>query len=121
LVQAIAVLLLLFGMVTTSSRLFPGAWLILLGPKYKGLEGELVLALVGAQLALASGILFTMVIATQVTHGQWLQIPLGLGTQVAFLVSNGVKTTHDALLMNLLPPSAILALELALLVRVLSS
>ncbi len=119
--QTIAALLLFFGAVTASSWLFPGIWLALLGPKYGGLERELVIALAGAQLTVAGGIIFTMVIATRVTRGQWIQIPLGLGTQVAFLAANGLKSTHDALMMNLLPAVAVLALECGLLARVLSS
>lgn len=118
-VQVIAALLLVFAVVTVSTLIFPELWLAILGPNYKGLAGELVIAMAGAQLSVAGAVIYTMVIAMRVTRGQWLQIALGLGAQVAFLVVVGVKSTHDALLLNLVPAAAYVILQLGLLTHVL--
>lgn len=120
-VQVVAVLLLVFAAVTCSTLALPDLWLAILGPKYGGLSGELVIAMAGAQLSVAGAIIYTIVIATRVTRGQWLQIALGLGAQLGFLAVVGVNSTHDALMLNLVPAAAILLLECGLLTQVLIS
>lgn len=118
-VQVFAALLLVFAIVTVSTLIFPELWLAILGPNYKGLAGEMVIAMAGAQLWVAGAVVYTIVIATRVTRGQWLQIALGLGAQAAFLAVVGVNSTHDALLLNLVPAAAYVILQLGLLTRVL--
>lgn len=112
-----ALLAAMVALITGSAVWAPDLWLLLLGPNYGALSDELVLALAGAQLSVLGGLAYTVVIATGRTAGQWLQIPLGLGAQAAFLASVGVAGTHDALVLNLLPAATYLALQVALLAR----
>lgn len=118
-IQVIAVLIVAFSVVTASTLIWPDLWLAILGEKYKGLAGELVIAVAGAQLSLAGGVIYTMVIASRVTRGQWLQIALGLGGQVAFLASVGVNGTRDALMLNLIPAATLVISQCWLLAHML--
>jgi hypothetical protein len=119
-VQVTGMLLLGFGLVSGSTVVLPEAWLWILGPKYAGLSNELVIAILSAQLLVAGGILYTIVIATRQTRGQWLQIPLGLGAQAAFLAVQGVHGTQDALVLNLIPAATYILLQGGLLARILA-
>jgi O-antigen/teichoic acid export membrane protein len=108
-------------LVTLSSIVAPSAWLLVLGPQYRGLADQLVIALLGAQLSVIGATLYTVVIATGRTVGQWLQIPLGIGAQLLFLANIGVKGTEDALLLNLLPAATYAALQCGLLLHKLAT
>lgn len=108
-----------FAIVTASSILAPGAWLLVLGPQYDGLTSELTIALLGAQLSVAGAILYTIVIATGRTRGQWLQIAMGVGAQLTFLAIFDVKGTREALVLNLLPAATYAVLQCGLLIHVL--
>jgi len=116
-------LILIVGCVllTVSSIVAPSAWLLVLGPQYRGLADQLVIALLGAQLSVIGATLYTVVIATGRTVGQWMQIPLGIGAQLFFLVNFGVRGTEDALLLNLLPAATYAALQCGLLLHKLAT
>ncbi len=118
-IEVIAVLIVAFSAVTASTLIWPDLWLAILGDNYKGLADELVIALVGAQLSLAGGIIYTIVIASRVTRGQWLQIALGLGGQVLFLFALGVNNARDALMLNLIPAATMVISQCWLLAHML--
>lgn len=117
--QMLLILAVGFSAITLSSVAIPGLWLVILGPNYERLGSELVIALAGAQLSVAGAILYTMVIATRRTRGQWLQIPLGLGAQMAYLSFVQITATREALILNALPAATYLALQCGLLAYVL--
>ena len=119
--QVVAGLLAVCAFVTATTVLAPELWLAIIGPKYAALGGELIIAMAGAQLSVVGGVLYTVVIASRTTRGQWLQIGMGLGGQVAFLLLVGVHGTHDALLLNLIPAATYVALQCGLLLFVLVS
>ena len=119
--QMLLVLALGFTAVTASALVAPQAWLMVLGSKYESLSGELVLALVGALLSLIGATLYTMVIATRRTRGQWLQIAIGAGAQAIFVSMFGINNTRDALVLNMIPAAAYAALQMGLLIHILLS
>lgn len=119
--QVIALLFLVIAIITSSTLILPDFWLAILGQNYRSLDDELVLAMAGAQMSIAGAVIYTLVIATRVTSGQWLQIVLGLIAQVVFLWIVGVETTHEALMLNLVPATVYLILQLGLLARILFS
>jgi O-antigen/teichoic acid export membrane protein len=119
--QVVAVLASACFAITVSAVALPQAWLALLGANYAGLEEELLIALAGAQLSTVTIVLYTMVIATRRTEGQWLQIPFGLAVQAAFVLTHGVGNTRDALILNVLPLTTSFAIECGLLAYVIAS
>jgi O-antigen/teichoic acid export membrane protein len=112
--------LALFGFSTTvlvSTFIVPAAWLLLLGPKYEHLTRLLPLAVATPLIVFLGGYVYTAVISRGDTQYQWLQVPLGLTSQVAFIVLFGVHGTREALVLSLLPAAAYLFLQLALFLR----
>ncbi len=114
-VQAASAAVAILALLTLSVYSFPKLWLLILGPNYQGLSDELLLAMAGAELSILGGLVYTLVIATRVTHGQWWQIVVGLSAQFAFILFVGVRTTSDALLLNLIPSATYLVLQCTLL------
>jgi len=110
-----------FALITISALIAPGAWLAILGASYRGLEGELAIALAGAQLAVAGAALYTIVIATGRTQWQWLQIALGLVSQLTYVALVGVDGTRQALILNLIPAAVYLVLQAGLLAYILTT
>lgn len=110
-----------FVAVTLSAVAWPNAWLMVLGSKYQGLEGELVIALVGAQLSVAGAMLYSIVIASGRTSGQWVQIFLGVGAQILFLATSEINSTRAALVLTLLPAVTYVALQGGLVTYVLAT
>lgn len=119
--QLVLLIIIGSGLVTASSILTPGIWLAILGENYSGLASELVIALTGAQLSVVGGILYTVVIATRRTQGQWLQIPLGLGIQIVYLMFVKIAGSQEALILNLLPAATYVVLQCSLLAHVILS
>lgn len=113
--QAILLLCMGSAVITLSGVLWPEAWVAILGPKYEGLASDLVLALIGAQLSVAGAMLYTIVIATRRTSGQWLQILLGVGAQLLFLAFADVNSTRAALILSMLPAATYVVLQIGLL------
>jgi hypothetical protein len=95
-------LILLSGMMI-STYLVPELWLFILGENYIDLTNELPLLMLCAVASLVSGTLYSIAISRGVTTRQsWAIVP-GLLGQIAFIALNGVSTTTDALLLNLIP------------------
>jgi O-antigen/teichoic acid export membrane protein len=112
------VLLVLSGIcagLTISTFLVPDWWLLLLGPSYFNLNSELRIAILGAQLSLLGSVIYTICIARGRTRGQWWQIVFGLGAQTLFLAVNGINTTFDALIFNMLPAGTYVLVQATLL------
>jgi O-antigen/teichoic acid export membrane protein len=107
--------------VTMTAIVFPGLWLMILGPNYSHLRDLMGIAVAGPLVALIGGTLYTIVIATGRTRHQWLQIPLGIGAQAAFLALNGLSGTADAIILIYLPAVSYLLLQCALLLWVLNT
>ena len=118
-IQTLTAVVAILIVVTLSVHYFPEPWLAILGPNYKGLTRELPIAMIGMQLSVLGGIVYTIVIATKNTRRQWWQIVFGMGGQLIFIYSIGVQTTVDALLLNLIPAAAYFLLQCGLLVGIL--
>ena len=99
----------------------PEWWLFVLGEKYAGLERELPLAILGALLTLIGGSLYTMVIARNITRGQFWYIVVGIVSQFMFISIFSVQTTFDALILNMLPSVGYIVIQSILLLRVFSN
>jgi O-antigen/teichoic acid export membrane protein len=117
----IAMLFAFCLVIMISAYLVPGWWLFVLGEKYAGLQRELPLAIVGPLLTLLGGSLYTMVIARNVTRGQFWYIIVGIASQLMFISKFSVQTTFDALILNMLPSVGYIVMQSILLVRVLSN
>ena len=85
-----------------SAFVLPEWWLFILGAKYAGLKKELPFALLVSLFLLLSGTLYTMVIARKSTVGQSWMIASGILIQLLFIGMNGIRTTFDALILNVL-------------------
>ncbi len=85
-----------------SAFVLPEWWLFILGAKYAGLKKELPFAVLVPLFLLLSGTLYTMVIARKSTVGQSWMIASGILIQLLFIGMNGIRTTFDALILNVL-------------------
>ena len=103
------------ALVMVSAFVLDDWWVLILGSQYGQLQGLIPLAIAGCLITLAGGTVYTLVIATKFTRYQWLQIPLGLGTQLMVMFWSGVHTTGDALLITYAPAASYLMLQLMLL------
>jgi O-antigen/teichoic acid export membrane protein len=115
-----AVLLVFCLVIMISAYWVPGCWLFVLGEKYAGLGRELPLAIVGPLLTLLGGSLYTMVIARNITRGQFWYIVVGIASQLVFISVFSVRTTFDALILNMLPSIGYILIQSILLLKVLS-
>ncbi|HUI44633.1 MAG TPA: hypothetical protein VLX29_08195 [Nitrospirota bacterium] len=97
----------------------PEWWLFILGGHYKGLTRELPLAILGSLLTLVGTTMYTMVIARNVTRGQYLYIIVSIVSQIMFISIFGIHTTIDALILNLLPAVAFIFIQSILLVKII--
>ena len=105
--------------ISATTIVFPNSWLLVLGANYHGLQNELVIAILGAELSVIGGLAYTIVIATGSTRGQWWQIAAGISAQVLFIGYLGVRNTHDALVLTALPAATFVIVQLALLTVIL--
>jgi hypothetical protein len=101
----------------TSGILFPHAWVLLLGAKYRSLAGWVPLALLTSMLWVLAGMLYSMLIARGVTRGQSWNIVVGTTSQLVFIRVHGVYDTADAVLLNVLPAASQFFVQVLLLVR----
>jgi O-antigen/teichoic acid export membrane protein len=99
----------------------PKWWLFVLGASYSGLSDELPIALVGALFSLAGATTYTMVVSRNNTHGQYWTIVSGLVGQLAFIIFHGVRSTSDALMLNIVPLMAYAATQVVLLLRTVNT
>lgn len=102
-------------LVMASGWWFSDAWLFLLGPNYGHVRSLIPLALAGCLAVMLGSTVYSVVVATRHTRYQWLQIPLGLGSQAWVVLTLGVQSSHDALVLTYAPALSYLALQLALL------
>lgn len=110
----------LAGVVMISAFRAPNWWLLIVGAKYAHLTGELPIALATSLATLGGASLYVVVIARGRTGWQSLALVPCLGSQLAFLALNGVRTAADALILNFLPAFAyavVQAVFVVLLVR----
>lgn len=110
-----AAALVLCVLLIASAFLLPSAWLLILGPHYRDLAYLLPLAVGGPLVGFIGAFFYTAVISTGYTRFQWLQIPLGLGSQALFIVIHGVSNSADALILSWLPATLYAVLQLVIL------
>lgn len=96
--------LALFSVISmVSVFVVPRWWLLILGNNYSDLGVELPIAVMTALCILFGATIYTMVISRNTTQGQSWYIPIGVLGQFMFLWTNGIHSTVDALLLNLIP------------------
>jgi O-antigen/teichoic acid export membrane protein len=96
---------------------FPRAFLALLGPRYGGLDSELLLVAASAGLTLIGGYLVSVNLARSWTRWQGLAVLILAATQTALVKALPLATTRGVLTFNLL--SAAVGLTLQLVISVL--
>ncbi len=101
---ALCTLFIICAGIYVSAIYIPQAWLFLLGEKYSDLTAELLISMATAIATLVGGTIYTIVISSGRTSWQGLALVPCIGGQVVFLAINGVTSTRDALLLNLIPP-----------------
>jgi len=116
----ISVLVIVF-FVMVSAYAVPDWWLLIIGDKYLGLKKELPLALLVSLIMLISTTLYTVCVARRVTQGQYLIVITGVIVQVLYVWLNGVKTTYDALCLNMLLACCSVIVQIYLFVKILKS
>jgi len=113
------ILLILSAALLVSAYVTPDLWLIILGKNYANLQSELPLVILGSVASLFGGTLYSVAISRGVTSGQYWAIVPGLTGQVAFITVNGVSTTSDALILNLIPAAGYAAVQAILLLQII--
>lgn len=102
-VALLVVAALVLGTVTALSRIFPGAFLWILGPKYSSLRYEVFLIIASSSLSLASGMLWTVHNARRFVYW-WGGISFIVATLVIQIVcvwKTDLSTIRGVLMMNL--------------------
>ena len=117
--RLIALFVVVGGMTLLSTFVVPEWWLYLLGGNYDHSGEFLPLAMSGSLIALLAALFHTMLISRAATRGQAWNIVVGIGFQAVVLATWGVRTTADALSLNILLASGAAVLQLGLLVRFL--
>jgi hypothetical protein len=105
--------------VETTAICAPTLWLLVLGNQYTGLSREVPIAVASAVVWLMGGFLYSTLIARLHTTGQTWTIAAGVVGQALFIGLHGVRTTFDALVLNLVPAVTYTAVQLVLLVAML--
>lgn len=114
--------LFIFSLICMASVYWmPQGWLFVLGSHYSGLKNELPFAILNAILTLIGAVIYTIVISSNVTHGQFWYVIAGLTGQVAFIAAHGVQSTSDALILNTLPSAIYAIIQLILLRHVIKT
>ncbi len=103
-----AVALALLG----AAAVAPRAFLFLLGPKYSGLEGELLLTVAGAGLTLLGGYAVSVNLARSWNRWEGLAVVLLIAAQAALVAVLPLGTTAGVLLFNLFTAAVGLILQL---------
>jgi O-antigen/teichoic acid export membrane protein len=117
--RMIALFVAMGGVTLLSTFVVPEWWLYLLGGNYDHSGEFLPLAMSGSLIALLAALFHTMLISRAATRGQAWNVVVGIGIQAVVLATWGVRTTADALLLNILLASGTAVLQLGLLVRFL--
>lgn len=117
--QVLVAVTAIMAVITLSVIFIPQVWLLILGPNYEGLHGEVVIAMITAQVSAMGALLYSVVIATRMTRGQWWQIVVGIGGQLMFVALVDVTTTSAALFLNLIPAVTYLIVQASLLAWIL--
>lgn len=119
-VRVVAILIGGGGALVFSSCVYPEVWLWLLGDNYSSTTRELPWAVLSAVTNCANSVLYTIVLARNVTRGQTWCVTLGAGFQVLYVGLVGVNSTIDALLLGMLPAFGSILVQSAVLVSLMS-
>ena len=94
--------------VVALGRFFPGMFLWVLGPKYAGLNYEVLLILIGSSLRYLSGSMFVIHAARRFVYwwNNLTVISLTLAVQAVFLFRGNLGTVRSALMFNIVSAAA---------------
>ena len=95
--QALLVMGLIGGAIVVLVAIFPREAIWILGAKYRGLTGEVVLQMCGSVLGMLTGIAYTMGSARKCVISPKISIPLEVAWQIAWLFLLDLRTVRGVL------------------------
>ena len=97
-----AVLVALGGLLFLAAAVVPDLFLALLGPRYRGLQSELLLVVAGAWISLVSGYLVSVNLSRAWNRWETLAVIVLFVSQVALVAVLDMGSTHGVLVFGLL-------------------